>query len=61
MRDAATYRRFAEECQRLAMTMPEEHRAVLLEIAEAWIKLEQEAERQKSLRQPSERRPKRSV
>ena len=58
MRDAATYRRFAEECQRLAMTLPEEHRAVLLEIAEAWTKLEQEAERQKSLRQPSERSPK---
>jgi hypothetical protein len=37
------------------MTMSEEHRAVLLEIAEAWIKLEQEAEREKSLPQPSER------
>ena len=49
MRDAATYRRFAEECQRLAMTMSEEHRAMLLEIAEAWLKLEQEAEREKSL------------
>jgi hypothetical protein len=55
MRDAATYRRFAEECQRLAMTMSEEHRAVLLEIAEAWLKLEQEAEREKSLPRPSER------
>ena len=57
MRDAATYRRFAEECQRLAMTMSEEHRAVLLEIADAWIQLEQEAEREKSLPQPSERGP----
>ena len=56
MRDAATYRRFAEECQRLAMTMPE-RRAVLLEIAEAWIQLEQEAEREKSLPPPSERGP----
>ena len=56
MRDAATYRRFAEECQRLAMTMPE-RRAVLLEIAEAWIQLEQEAEGEESLPQPSERRP----
>jgi hypothetical protein len=56
MRDAATYRRFAEECQRLAMTMPE-RRAVPLEIAEAWIQLEQEAEGEKSLPQPSERRP----
>jgi|HubBroStandDraft_6_1064221.scaffolds.fasta_scaffold142449_2 hypothetical protein len=57
MRDAATYRRFAEECQRLAMTMSEEHRAALLEIADAWIKLEQEAEREKSLLPPSERKP----
>jgi hypothetical protein len=39
------------------MTLPE-HRAALLEIAEAWIKLEQEAERQKGFRQPSERSPK---
>jgi hypothetical protein len=38
------------------MTMSEEHRAVLLEIADAWIKLEQEAERDKSHPQPSERR-----
>ena len=57
MRDAATYRRLAEECQRLAMTMSEERRAVLLEIADTWIKLEQEAEREKSLPQPSERGP----
>jgi hypothetical protein len=39
------------------MTMSEEHRAALLEIAEAWIKLEQEAERNESLPQPSEPRP----
>jgi hypothetical protein len=39
------------------MTMSEEHRAVLLEIADAWIKLEQEAEGEKSLAQPSERSP----
>jgi hypothetical protein len=39
------------------MTMPEEHRAALLEIAEAWIKLEQEAEREKSSPQMSERSP----
>jgi hypothetical protein len=47
MCDAATFRRFAEECQRLAETMPEKHRAALLEIAEAWIELEREAERKK--------------
>jgi hypothetical protein len=48
MHDPAIYRRYAKECQRLAMTMPEEHRKTLLEIAEAWIKLAQESERQQS-------------
>ena len=48
MHDPAIYRRYAKECQRLAMTMPEEHRKTLLEIAEAWIKLAQENEHQKS-------------
>jgi len=46
MRDPATYRRYAEECCRLASIMPEEHRGTLLEIAEAWSKLAEEAERQ---------------
>ena len=46
MRDPATYRRYAEECVRLASIMPEEHRRTLLEIAEAWSKLANEAERQ---------------
>jgi len=40
--------------------MPEEHRAALLEIAEAWIELEREAEREKSLFKPSEARNDRS-
>jgi hypothetical protein len=44
----ATYRRYAEECQRLAKTMPEEHRRALLEIADAWLVLAQEAERKKT-------------
>ena len=48
MHDPAIYRRYAKECQRLAVTMAEEHRKTLLEIAEAWIKLAQENERQKS-------------
>jgi hypothetical protein len=47
MRDPATYRRYAEECRRLASIMPEEHRRTLMEIAEAWSKLAEEAERQK--------------
>jgi len=47
MNDPATYRRYAEECQRLARTMPQEHRRTLLEIAEAWLTLARESERQK--------------
>ena len=35
MGDPATYRRYAEECRRLAKTMPAENRHVLLEIARA--------------------------
>jgi hypothetical protein len=46
MRDPATYRRYAEECRRLASIMPEENRRTLLEIAEAWSKLAEEAESQ---------------
>ena len=38
MRDRDTYRRYAEECRRLANTLPE-HRAQLFEIAQAWIEL----------------------
>jgi len=48
MQDRATYRRYAEECRRLATAAPDEHRRVLLEIAEAWMKLAQESGRQES-------------
>jgi hypothetical protein len=48
MHDPATYRRYARECQRLAKTMAEENRGTLLEIAEAWLALAEEAERKKS-------------
>lgn len=47
MDDPATYRRYAEECQRLAKTATEESRRKPLEIADAWLTLAQEAERQK--------------
>jgi hypothetical protein len=47
MDDPATYRRYAEECRRLAKTMPEENRRALLKIAEAWIALAQVAEGKK--------------
>jgi hypothetical protein len=46
MNDLATYRRFVEECLRLAEMGPEEDRRILLEHAAAWTKLVKEAERQ---------------
>jgi len=42
MRDPTTYRRYAEECRRLAKMMPAEYRHVLLEIARAWSDLAEE-------------------
>ena len=38
MEDANTYRRYAEECRRLARSMPE-HRAKLLDMAAIWLEL----------------------
>jgi hypothetical protein len=46
MRNSKIYRRYAEECRRLAMTMPQEHREALFRLAEAWIMVAQEAERE---------------
>jgi hypothetical protein len=53
MHDPATYRKYADECRRLARTLSEHHRHTLLEIAEAWLRLAEEAER----RQPRAQRP----
>jgi len=36
MREAETYRQFAQECRRMAETASAKDRAVLLQIAEAW-------------------------
>jgi hypothetical protein len=36
MRDPMTYRRYAQECRRLAKEMSGGNRHVLLEIAQAW-------------------------
>jgi hypothetical protein len=52
MRDPETYRQYAKECRRLANMMPQEHRGKLLEIAEAWSKLAEDAERQTSGKEP---------
>ena len=46
--DPETYRRYAEECQQLAQTMPDEHRLILLAMAKSWIELAQMAERSES-------------
>jgi hypothetical protein len=44
MFDPATYRRYADECRRLATTALENERRLLLEHAAAWTKLAEEAE-----------------
>jgi hypothetical protein len=46
MQDAKNYRHYAEECERLAKTMPDESRRTLREIVGAWRVLAAEAERQ---------------
>ena len=46
MEDAQTYRRYAEECRKLARSMPE-HRAKLLDMAQVWLELATKAERKK--------------
>ena len=45
MTDPATYRKYAEECRRLATRAPENDRRLLLEHAAIWLKLAEEAER----------------
>jgi hypothetical protein len=46
MTDVMEFRRFAEDCRRLARSMKPEHQATLLEIADAWDRCAQEAERE---------------
>ena len=43
MQDAQTYRKYAEECRKLAQSMPE-HRAKLLDMAAVWTRLAEKAE-----------------
>jgi hypothetical protein len=44
METSAKYREFAEECERLAkQAKTEHHRAILLEMAEAWRQLSERA------------------
>jgi hypothetical protein len=50
MRDTETYKEFANECERIARTMTEEHRKSLLTVAEAWREFAREAERRSESR-----------
>ncbi len=43
MENANTYRRYAEECRKLARSMPE-HRAKLLDMEAVWLELAIKAE-----------------
>jgi hypothetical protein len=54
MRDPAKFRKYAEECRRLANIMPKEHRGTLLKIADAWIECAREAERDTGKDDPSD-------
>lgn len=44
MRDAKTFRRYAEECRRLALTLPQ-HKETLLRMADAWLACAEEEEK----------------
>jgi len=44
MQDARTYRQYAEECRKLAETMPQ-HRTTLLDMAAVWGALAEKAEK----------------
>jgi hypothetical protein len=46
MKDVAKFRRYAEDCRRLAKSMKPEHEGTLLEIADAWDEYAEEAERE---------------
>jgi ferric-dicitrate binding protein FerR (iron transport regulator) len=43
MQDSRTYRQYAEECRKLAQSMPE-HSATLLDMAAVWANLAEKAE-----------------
>ena len=45
MQDPVKFRKYAEECRRLAQTATGENRATLLQIADAWIACAEDAER----------------
>jgi hypothetical protein len=46
MKDVIKFREYAEDCRRLAKSMKAEHKATLLEIADAWERVAEERERE---------------
>jgi hypothetical protein len=48
MDDPAIYRKYAEECRRLAKSMSAQDTKILTEIAEAWLECARQAERRAS-------------
>jgi hypothetical protein len=46
MEDVIKFREYAEDCRRLTTSMKPEHKATLLEIADAWDEVAKEAERE---------------
>jgi hypothetical protein len=46
MKDVMKFREYAEDCRRLSKNMKPEHKATLLEIADAWDQCADEAERE---------------
>ena len=45
MQDSKTYKQYAADCRRLAATMSQKDKAVLLQMAEAWEERAAEADR----------------
>jgi hypothetical protein len=55
MKDVIKFREYAEDCRRLAKSMKPEHKATLLEIADAWDRVAEERERQGGKEEPGEK------
>jgi hypothetical protein len=53
MQTPADYRRYADECERIARDAPQ-HRAALLDIAKAWRACAEEAQRQSEPKVPTD-------
>jgi hypothetical protein len=49
MRDPKTFRKYADECRRLALALPQ-HKETLLQMAEAWTACAAEAEKDRDTR-----------